>query len=63
MDAAAMQVWALAHGWSGKNPQRLAKYVSDINGGKRPRTTWKKGSDYVTELRQHVDPDDSVREQ
>ena len=38
MDPDAVQAWALAHGWSGKNPERLAAYVRDINAGKRPRT-------------------------
>jgi hypothetical protein len=38
MDADAMQGWALANGWSGKNPERLAQYVRDINVGKRPRS-------------------------
>ena len=38
MDPDAVQAWALAHGWSGKNPERLATYVRDINAGKRPRT-------------------------
>ena len=26
----------LQHGWSGKNPQRLAEYVEDINAAERP---------------------------
>lgn len=37
MDAEAMQAWCLASGWSGKNPQRLAQYVIEIQKGKRPR--------------------------
>ncbi len=37
MDGKAMQGWALAHGWSGENPEDLANYVKDINAGKRPR--------------------------
>lgn len=38
LDGEELQGWALAHGWRGKNPQQLAKYVDDINLGKRPRT-------------------------
>lgn len=52
IDGDAMQGWALAHGWSGKNPSRLAKYVEDINGGKRPRCNRVIRSDYVDRLRE-----------
>jgi transposase len=38
MDAGAIQCWALTHGWSGKNPERLPQYVRGVNAGKRPRT-------------------------
>lgn len=55
MDAEAMQAWTLANGWSGKNPQRLATYVVDIQAGKRPRTTWKKSESYVDLLRSRVE--------
>lgn len=51
MDGAVMQGWALANGWSGKNPQRLAKYVDDINAGKRPRCRSVVRSDYVETLK------------
>lgn len=37
-DGRLLEGWALANGWSGKNPARLAKYAEEINGGKRPRT-------------------------
>lgn len=37
-DSRQLEGWALANGWSGKNPARLAKYADEINGGKRPRT-------------------------
>lgn len=61
MDADAMQGWALAHGWSGKNPKRLAQYVRDINGGKRPRARHVLRTDYIDYLRQKLasgdDPD------
>ena len=33
-----LEGWALAHGWSGKNPSRLANYAYDIDRGKRSRT-------------------------
>jgi hypothetical protein len=51
MDGEAIQAWALAHGWAGKNPQRLAKYVDEINAGKRPRSSYTHGPDYVEHLR------------
>lgn len=54
MDDEAMQGWALAHGWSGKNPERLAKYVEDINAGKRPRCRPMLRPDYVDNLRRRV---------
>lgn len=61
MDADAMQGWALAHGWSGKNPGRLADYVRDISAGKRPRARRVIRSDYVDTLRDraHTTADDS----
>ncbi|MBV0917974.1 hypothetical protein KC238_11975 [Mycobacteroides chelonae] len=49
-----MQGWALAHGWSGENPKQLAKYVQDINAGKRPRCNRVIGSDYIDHLREQV---------
>jgi len=54
MDGEAMQAWALTHGWSGKNPQRLAKYVQDINAGKRPRSRHILRADYIDHLRQRA---------
>jgi hypothetical protein len=54
MDGEAMQAWALTHGWSGKNPQRLAKYVQDINAGKRPRSSRVLRADYIGHLRQRA---------
>lgn len=51
MDPEAMQGWALAHGWSGKNPERLARYVADIHSGKRPRSRTPLRADYVDNLR------------
>lgn len=54
MDGEAMQAWALTHGWSGKNPQRLAKYVQDINAGERPRSSRVLRADYIDHLRQRA---------
>jgi hypothetical protein len=51
MDGGAMQGWALAHGWSGKNPQRLGKYVDDIKAGKRPQCRRVLRRDHVDTLR------------
>jgi hypothetical protein len=54
MDGEAMQGWALANGWSGKNPAHLAKYVDDINAGKRPRSGRALRPGYVDDLRRRV---------
>lgn len=54
MDGEAVQGWALANGWSGKNPVRLAKYVEDINAGKRPRCSRVLRADYVDDLRRRA---------
>lgn len=54
MDPDAIQGWALANGWSGKNPERLAQYVRDINSGKRPRTRSAIRADNVDRLRERV---------
>ncbi|GAA5152322.1 MULTISPECIES: hypothetical protein [Amycolatopsis] len=54
MDGEAMQGRALANGWSGKNPQRLAQYVRDINAGKRPRSRRVLRTDYVESLRERA---------
>ncbi|MFB9238369.1 hypothetical protein ACFFWC_22910 [Plantactinospora siamensis] len=54
MNGEAIQGWALANGWSGRNPERLAKYVKDINEGKRPRCRRELRADYVDSLRRRV---------
>ncbi|WP_020499067.1 hypothetical protein [Sciscionella marina] len=54
MDDEAMEGWALAHGWSGKNPQQLGKYVRDINQGKRPQCRTNVRPDYVDFLRRRA---------
>lgn len=63
MDAGAMEGWALAHGWSGDNPAQLAKYVDDINAGKRPRVRRKAlRDDYIEILREKVTQQDSTED-
>ncbi|MFJ4799830.1 hypothetical protein [Streptomyces murinus] len=57
MESEAMQGWALANGWSGKNPSHLAKYVEDINEGKRPRSRHALRRDYIEGLRRRVADD------
>jgi hypothetical protein len=54
LDGEAMQGWALASGWSGKNPEHLRRYVDDINAGKRPRCHRVLGADYVDNLRRRA---------
>jgi hypothetical protein len=58
MDAEAMQGWALAHGWSGENPERLARYVESIEAGKRPRCRRVLSADYIDSLRRRAADDD-----
>jgi hypothetical protein len=55
MDGDAMQGWALAHGWSGKNPAQLAKYVKEIDSGKRPRCNRVIRSNYIEHPREGVE--------
>ncbi|WP_423461854.1 hypothetical protein ACO229_14175 [Promicromonospora sp. MS192] len=59
MDADTMQGWALAHGWSGENPTHLAKYVRDINTGKRPSASRVLRPDYVQILRDRITSGDA----
>jgi hypothetical protein len=58
LDADAMQGWALAHGWSGKNPAHLAQYMRDINNGKRPRARRVLRQDYIEMLRKRITSSD-----
>lgn len=51
MNAEAMQGWAIANGWSGDNPKRLARYVNDIKAGKRPQTRSPRRADFVERMR------------
>lgn len=37
LDGRQLEGWALANGWPGKNPAKLAKYAEEVNDGKRPR--------------------------
>lgn len=62
MSGEAMHGWALANGWTGKNPQRLANFVAEINDGKRPRCRRVLSSDQVQALRSkaHGEDEDDV---
>lgn len=51
LDGPALAGWAVAHGWTGRNPAHLEKYVSAINKGSRPRTSRPVQSDYIEALR------------
>lgn len=62
MSPDVIQGWALANGWSGKNPERLAQYVRDISGGKRPRTRNTIRGDYVETLRRRAASGDEDKE-
>lgn len=54
LDGEAIQGRAVAHGWHGDNPAQLAKYVADINKGKRPRSRSGVRPDYVDYLRKRA---------
>lgn len=54
MRSESVQGWVIANGWSGKNPQHLAKYVNDIHAGKRPRSSWVLRPDYIDTLRRRA---------
>lgn len=54
MNADAIQAWALANGWAGRNPEQLAQYVCEINDGKRPRHRNILRNDYIETLRQRA---------
>lgn len=46
--------WALANGWSGKNPEKLARYVRDIKSGKRPRAKRMLKPGFVDRMRERA---------
>jgi len=54
MDPDAMQGWALANGWRGQNPERLAGYVHDISAGKRPKSRSSVPASYVADLQRRI---------
>lgn len=51
LNGPALAGWAIAHGWTGRNPAHLEKYVAAINEGSRPRTSRAAQPDYVDYLR------------
>lgn len=60
MDGEAAQGWALANGWSGKNPQRLADYIRDINSGKTPRVRMVLRDDFVGRMERRAAGEEDV---
>lgn len=59
LDGETLQGWALANGWRGQNPQRLAKYAADINNGKRPRARSLIRHDYIDRLKRKAAGEDA----
>ncbi|RXW33476.1 hypothetical protein [Propioniciclava flava] len=55
LDGSALAGWVIAHGWLGRNPARLEKYVEDINRGVRPRVRRMFRGDYIDYLRTRSD--------
>ncbi|MGM9473497.1 hypothetical protein ACS5PJ_16025 [Pseudarthrobacter sp. YS3] len=62
IDAEAIEGWSIVNGWSGNNPSRLAKYVRDINDGKRPQSRSTIRPDYLDTLKKRAE-DNSTRDE
>ena len=54
LDAKALEGWAVANGWSGRNPARLADYARRIMRGSRPRSRRKRDTSFVERMRQEA---------
>lgn len=54
LDAKALEGWAVANGWSGHNPARLAEYARKIMSGSRPRSKRKRDTNFVERMRQET---------
>ncbi len=54
LDANALEGWAVANGWSGSNPARLAEYARKIMSGSRPRSRRKRDASFVERMRQEA---------
>lgn len=55
LDGPAMEGWAIAHGWTGRNAAQLQRYAEGINLGKRPRVrSHVRQSSYVDLLRANM---------
>mgnify|MGYP007084072823 FL=1 len=53
LDAKALEGWAVANGWSGRNPALLADYARKIMSGSRPRSR-KRDANFVKRMRQEA---------
>lgn len=53
LDAKALEGWAVANGWSGRNPAHLADYAQRIMRGSRPRSR-KRDANFVKRMRQEA---------
>ena len=54
LDAKALEGWAVANGWSGRNPALLADYAQRIMRGSRPRSRRKRDMNFVERMRQEA---------
>lgn len=54
LDAKALEGWAVANGWSGRNPAHLADYARKIMSGSRPRNKRKRDTNFVERMRQET---------
>jgi len=54
LDAKALEGWAVANGWSGRNPAHLADYARKIMSGSRPRSKRKRDTNFVERMRQET---------
>lgn len=51
LDGPALAGWAIAHGWTGRNPGQLEKYIEAIQRGSRPRVRRDLRAGYVDYLK------------
>lgn len=54
LDAKALEGWAVANGWSGRNPAHLADYARRIMRGSRPRSRRKRDISFVERMCQEA---------
>lgn len=54
-EGTTLKGWAVANGWTGKNPHRLSTFADDIKAGKRPRANYCLRDDYISDLKKRLE--------